>query len=359
MARDDIKKFFQDVVSVSLNSDQAAAIAMEIDGQFNLYKASGFGSKIAIPTHAAAEAISHYFRKDEYLIQFFERMLLHEGKFLYDGTCRVFNKVEFIKLLESHKWIFDSDTGRFFRDSFFVDKLNFLKSIELIDLRKEDSVDHLVREITQKNEEMQLDDVPWDITVRMYRLKPEYTKLIEKLVWLLLRTHRREGQTSELFTCLKELVINASKATYKILFEKYVTSLSNIHAATNYQIFLDLFRKELDEHGDENVSRFAEAEDKYFDIQFKSAKNAVSCWSLNYFPISKVEKLQLIKKLNYTMYESNLMDFEDEELREGAGMGIGIARAILSRFTDDPHPLKPVFYPNCTKVGFYLKDTRT
>ena len=355
----DVSKAFREMVSRSLNSDQINAIAQEMSGRFDLSEASGFSSKIAIPSHAAAEAVISYFNSDDDLVEFFERMLQYEGKFLYDTTCRLFMKEEFIDVLEKNKWIFDPDTGRFLRDSFFLEKENFLKQIEFIDMRNRSDFSDLTGFIEKNSENLKLDDLIWSVTLRTYNFSGPGTSLVNQLVELLLRTLKLEDHSGEIYTCLKELAINAAKATYKNLFEKYKTAPEGITIRYKYHAFLEKFRREIEEHGDAGLMDLARMDDKFFDIQLKSSKNSISFWTTNYTRIIKQEKLQLLKKLDYRVYEDIIMDQDDEDpLREGAGLGLGLVILVLKKLLNDPRPLRVVFYPDLTKIGFIIPRRR-
>ncbi|MBL8019050.1 MAG: hypothetical protein JNM27_05255 [Leptospirales bacterium] len=351
----DIQKLFKEVVGVSLNSDQVNSIAQQMDRRFDIREASGFGSVIAIPGHAAAEALIHFLKTEERVVEFFERMLDQDGKFVYDSTVKIAYKEEMMRVLDKQRWIFDASTKRFFRDPFHAEQLNFLKSIEMIDLRNATDVGKIAQPIQEEMVRLKIEDLSWQVTLRTYRLTGESAVLLRDLIALLLSKQNLGTFSSEVYTCLNELAINASKATYKFLFEKNIAKPQGIDPQISYHAFMDMFRQELEAHGDENLSRMAREEDKYFDIHLKSTEGSISCWCTNYTTITRQEKLRLMQKLNFTLFGDNLSELLEDPSREGAGLGINLVLTVLGKLSLDKNPLKPVFYPDRTKIGFLLK----
>lgn len=351
----DVRKLFAELVAVSLNSDQVNAIAQRMDRRFDIRQATGFGAVIAIPGHAAAEALIHFLGTEERVVEYFEHLLENEGLFVYDGTLKLLYRDEFINLLGKRKWIYDPDTRRFLRDPFHAEQLNFLKSIELLDLRRGGDIAGLGAMLKEEAARLKVEDLAWQVTIRTYRLTPDIAALTRDLLELLLRKQNLEFLTGEIYTAFKELAINASKATYKKLFEKYVALPAGVDPQLEYERFAELFRRELEQNGDESLSRYAEQDDRFLEIHFKSSDTQISCWSLNYTSISRKEKLRLLHRLNYDLSEQNLDEVGEDPDREGAGLGINLVLSVLGRLSRDKHPLKPVFYPDRTKIGFVLK----
>ncbi|MBE7440273.1 MAG: hypothetical protein HS115_17615 [Spirochaetales bacterium] len=352
-----MKKFshiIKDALTLSLNSDQANQLAREMDGKFSLSRLTGFGERIAIPNHAAAEAIMKYFPTEEEQIEFLQWMIHYDGKFLYDRSFHFHNIKDTIHQLALHKWIYDADTRHFFRDSFHLEKLNFLDAIQAMDIRDSARAREYLALLKERKEEAVTRDVEWSVTMRLYSMNQDSGSLIHEVVDMLLRCVQRQAQLSDVFVAVKELVINASKANYKQVFERQTESAYGITARNNYPAFLEMFRKEIEDNGQENLARLAEGEDRFFDIIFKNSRFSVSFWTQNYAKIAPPEKKQLMKMLDYKLAEDVTLVDEEDPLKEGGGMGIKLVRRVLAGLTTDPQPLKLVFYPESTKIGFFL-----
>ncbi|MBX7056725.1 MAG: hypothetical protein K1X75_01575 [Leptospirales bacterium] len=351
----EIRKLFAEMVGVSMNSDQVNELAQKVSRGFDIRHATGFGSVIAIPRHAAAEALIHELRSEERVVEFFELMLENDGKFVFDSTLKIVYREDFIKLLENCKWIYDADTRRFLRDPFHQEQVNFLNSIKMIDLRHTSPGRDLGTQLKSEAERLQVHDLSWQVTVRTYRLGADTSALIRDLLEMLLRKQELGALAGEIFTALNELMINASKATYKSVFQKERDAQIGSSGQPESKEFAAAFREELELHGDERLAELARAADSFFDVHFKSMPEHVVCWAVNYTTISGLEKLRLLNRLHFPLSEEALRQVESDAYREGAGLGINLVLSILGRLSPDRRPLKPVFYPDRTKIGFVLR----
>lgn len=350
----EISKTLNQVIRQSLNPDQVNYIAQLLDSKFDLHEQSGFGKRLAIPSQAAAETIIHYFNNVEDQIHFFEAMLAREGVFIYDSTIHIQGKQSFIELLWKKRWIFDPDTQMFFRDPFFEDEINFLKSIELVDLRQNRSAQDVIAEIERHTEKLKVINLEWFINIRLYGMDQDADRLLKKVVELLLLKQDLTRFAYEIYFCMRELAVNAGKATYKSLYAEY-SGLDSDGGETGYQELLNSFREEIDEFGDENLVAFARKKDKYFDLFFKSGVELISVWATNYTTISKIEKIRLLKKLKVNRFDDRDFFEQDDEFGEGAGLGVEMITSIMKKFYHGKEPIKVVFYPDQTKIGFVLK----
>jgi len=340
----EVQKMFKEAVAVTLNSDQMNFVAQELDPRFDIRKASGFGHIIAIPSHAGATCLVDFLGTEERLVRFLECLFQHDGKFLYDSVCKVVFKNEIITTLLNHRWIYDADCERFFRDHFFAATMNFLKGIEFIDLRSNESqkpghLVNLAEGIGLRSEVLGAEDLSWQITVRANRISGEVPTLIREIVHLLMVKQGLGSLSDDIFDCIMELAIEARNRIYRSVFEKRNPSL----ASDDPEGFSELFERELDLHGDLNLSAYAEEEDVSFDMNFKSSENAISCWTITHVTMRPRQKVKLYEKLLGT---SETLNGDSEITRTSR---------ILAGLTTDSDPMKVVFYPARTKVGFYLR----
>ena len=201
---------------------------------------------------------------------------------------------------------------------------------------------------------MGIKDLEWRITLRLYDLEPKVGELIRSIIDLLLSRQSLQEYTGELFFCFKELGINASKANYKILFQKYVAEKQGITPEGNYPKFLELFRTEIEENGNSNLLEYAKKDDRFYTITFQSTIDAIEIWVTNTQNITLIEKEQILKKLAPQRPDNDSF-FVDDENTEGAGLGLTLIVNVLKKYSSDPNPLKVVFYPEFVKIGFELK----
>lgn len=346
-----IKKLFMKILIYSLNAGQIRILGESLDPKFDIFRESGFGRMVPIPSQTAAETLLRHFSTEDDIVRLFTYLLRMEGERLYDRTLRLWGKVEMIKMLEKYKWIFDEELTQFFRDPFYQHEINFFNDIKVIDLRKRFAYKKIINGITKISKKLSGKDLDWRITIRLYDLEAKSAQLVRKIIDLLLVHQDLQKYSYELFTCLKELALNASKANYKILFERFVTRKQQVTAQKDYFHFLRMFKEEIEEHGNARLFKLAKEEDKFINIIFQSTKSAIEIWVTNCENISLVEKEQMLKKIEGA---GNPDCFGEDDYTEGAGLGINIVLSILRKHSDEAVPLKVIFYPGFVKVGFSL-----
>ncbi len=349
-----IYKNFKNLLVNSLNSQQINHLGNMIDGTFDLFQESGFGKTIPIPRVAAAETLLSRFDTEENIADLFAVLLKNEGARFFGTELRIHGAIPFAELLKSRKWIYDTDLGLFFRDPFYEKQINFLSSIRVIDLRKEEKLEQLISSISEIAKTMHDKDIEWSINLRLFDLSRDINKLIETILRMLLSRQQLQDVSFHLFTCLRELAVNATKANYKILFEKAVTIPMGITADRAYTQFMKLFKEEIADHGNSRLVEMARSKDQYINVTFQSTNTGIAVWVINNQNCTLVEKRAILKKLGY-VGRSDMYTYADPENSEGAGLGIALILTILREYSSDPVPLKVVFFPQYLKMGFFLQ----
>ncbi len=350
-----INKIFHKILINSLNTQQIDYLGKLFDPQFDLYRVSGFRPSMPIPRQTAADTLIYYCPDDEDIVRLFSILLKFEGEHFYNRDLSIWGKIEFCNILKMNKWVFDPDLKQFFLDPFYEHEINFLRKVRIIDLRNEIDVNEIIGEVTKISKKMGIKDLEWRIAMRLYDLAPETGELIRKIIDLLLTRQNLQMYTGEIYFCLKELAINASKANEKLLFEKYVTSKQGITSEKNYTKFIELFRKEIEENQNKNLRALALKHDKYYTITFQSSKELIEIWVTNDQNVSLIEKERILKKINPGRLGNDIFVNDDDEFAEGAGMGLEMVMNMLNNYSEESNPLKVVFYPEFIKIGFELK----
>ncbi len=357
-----IKRLFLQVITNSLNTQQVNYLGELLDSNFNLYTESGFRSSMPIPRQVAAQTLLDYFDDEEDITRLFSIMLNHEGQRFYNRDLAIWERNKFMSLLLKSKWIFDKELNAFLLDPFYEREINFLNKIRIIDLREEIDMDSIIKEIATASKNLSKKKLEWRVVLRLYDLERKSGELIRSIIDMLLTKQNLQKCTGELFVCLKELTINASKANYKRLFEKHVTRPQGVSSDGDYGHFLELFKKEIEENGNSSLIELARMDDRYINITFQSTLDAIEIWVTNNQNVSLIEKFQIMKKLGmmYSGEESFVEEDGDDdadsedEYAEGAGLGLHLVQNILNQYTEEPVPLKVVFYPSFLKMGFTL-----
>lgn len=350
-----IRKLFKTMIINSLSTQQVNYLGVLFDSSFDLYRESGFSSTTPIPRQTAADILMYRYKDEVDIVRLFSILLRHEGERFYNRDLVIWGKDEFCILLKRQKWVYDRDLKLFFRDPFYEHEINFLNKIHMIDLRSDIEIDKIIKNITAISKKMSIQDLEWRITLRLYDLEPHIGELIRKIIDLLLSRQNLQSFTGELFFCFKELAINASKANYKILFQKYVAEGMGVRSEENYKKFLELFKNEIEENGNSNLLDYAKRDDRFYTITFQSTLESIEIWVTNTQNITLIEKEQILKKLAPESLSNDSFFDDDDENTEGAGLGLTMIVNVLKKYSRDINPLKVVFYSEFIKMGFELK----
>lgn len=351
----EMRNLFKNIIINSLNTQQVNYLGEFLDSSFDLRKESGFSSTTPIPRQTAAEILILRFNNEDDIVHLFSILLRHDGERFYNRDLALWGKEDFIVMLKLQKWVYDNELKLFFRDPFYEREINFLNKIHIIDLRHKMELDKIIKNITALSKKMSIQDLEWRITLRLYDLEAHTGELIRKIIDLLLARQNLQSFTSELFFCFKELAINASKANYKLLFQKYVAEKQGIKPDDDYKKFLEMFRSEIEENGNSNLLEWARMDDRYYAITFQSSIDSIEIWVTNTQNISLIEKEQILKKLSpESLDNDNFFDSGDDNT-EGAGLGLTLIVNVLKKYSSEAHPLKVIFYPDFIKIGFELK----
>lgn len=346
---------FYEILVNSLNTQQVNYLGERYDQKFSLYKISGFTQTTPIPRQTAAETLLYRFSEETDVVGLFSILLAYEGKRFYNRDLAIWGRDEFIRILTQNKWIFDRELKQFFLDPFYEHDINYLKKIQLIDMRNGIDVDDIIHNLSEICKGMSIKDLEWRITIRQYDMDRKSAELIRKLIEMLLTRQNLQVFAGELFFCFKELAINASKANYKILFHKYISSKDGIGPDKDYAKFLELFKEEIEENGNSKLLELAKKDDRFYTITFQSTLDSIEIWVTNTQNITLIEKEQILKKLAPQRLSNDSFSIEDDENKEGAGLGLNLIITVLKKYSSDENPLKVVFYPEFIKMGFELK----
>lgn len=350
----EIRRAFLKLMADSMTPRQIEYIAKELNNNFNLHKECDISTSMAIPSQTAAEAVIHFFRREDDILSLFASMLNYENKKLKEHILIIHKRNHFIKILKKHKWVYDEYTKRFHRDPFYEHEINLLKSLRIIDLRNKIPYKRIISEIDQGAKNLGDKNLNWKITIRLFELNDSSEELINKIIEMLLKNQNLERHTNDLFFCLKELASNASKGNYKVVFEKNMAPSLGLNPDKDYKKFIDTFNEKFKNTNDELIN-LVKKNNIFFNIFMQSTVDSIAIWVANYTIISEIEKKRIYKKLNITP-EELLGQFEKpDKYSEGAGMGINLVKEVLNNLTTEKEPIKLFFYPDYFKIGFVLK----
>jgi len=351
----EIRKEFLKILANSLNTGQINYLGERLTPGFSVQRESGFSPSIPLPAQTAAETLVRYYADEDDIVRLFGILLENENARFYNAPLRIWERDRFIKLLARNKWMYDPDLKYFCRDPFYEREINLLKKLRVIDLRAQPRLEKIVSDIAAAANKLSIRDLEWRITIRCYDMDRDAVELVRKIIDLLLARQDLLGYSYELFTCLKELAVNATKANYKLLFDRHVARPQGVGAGSDYREFMRLFKEEIEENANRRLVELARREDRYITIFFQSSPESVAIWVANNASISTIEKRRLLRKIRHGELSGDSFEAASDDFAEGAGMGIGLVLSILKRHSSEREPLKVVFYPDSIKIGFELR----
>ncbi|MCL2154425.1 MAG: hypothetical protein FWH53_02035 [Leptospirales bacterium] len=353
-----IKETFKEILINSLNTQQINYLGTLSDHSFDLYRESGFTATAQMQEQTAVDILLDYFKDDNDIVRLFSIMLRHEGEHFHNNDLAISDRDEFISLIKHDRWVYDRDLKVFLYDHFYERDINFFKNIQTIDLRYDIDINKLIDTITSESKSMSAQDIEWNITMRLYDLETHIEEPIKIIIDLLLSQKDLQSIRREIFFCLKELAINASKANYKLLFEKYFAPQLGVHPDEDYNKFLELFKDEIAKNGNKKFLELAKRDDQFYTITFQSTVDSIKIWVTNAQNVTLIEKAQILKNIYPKNFDEDYFSNDDIN-KEGAGLGLNLITNILKQYTRDPNPLKGVFYDDFIRMGFVLKYSET
>jgi hypothetical protein len=157
---------------------------------------------------------------------------------------------------------------------------------------------------------------------------------MKKLLAVMLRQRDCLVLLSPIYTCLKELIINAVKANYKnIYFENY-TPKNQADSLIDYHMALQLFKLEISREDSKNLSRIARKRNITAEIEFLvNDEDILSLRVTNPVPMTSSELKTVRKKLEDARVCNDISEYflmnADNPENEGAGVGLVLIAMIL------------------------------
>lgn len=148
--------------------------------------------------------------------------------------------------------------------------------------------------------------------------------------------YRVPEMTDVIYGCVKELVINATKANLKRSF--FQTHQLDIHNMGHYVSGLVKFRAMLDRHEYKTYMGNLKKMGLWVKFHIRHSREGIIFEVVNNSAISEVEEGRIRMKLNQAMKYDDLLEFYNHEQDgdEGAGIGIALVVILLKSASMDP-----------------------
>jgi hypothetical protein len=166
-----------------------------------------------------------------------------------------------------------------------------------------------------------------------------------------------EDLLAPVYTCVKELIINAIKANFKnIYFENYVP-MSNYQNVIAYETALQLFQLEMNRENATHFGDIARADDIKAEIEIWTVEDVLHVIVTNPVKMTETEYKKVKQKLKDAENCRDLADYFLKNIndphREGAGLGLILIMMVLKSLQAPKDSL--VITSENNKTTAYLK----
>jgi hypothetical protein len=171
------------------------------------------------------------------------------------------------------------------------------------------------------------------IKIRAYTISNSEEQRIRKALIIILKKHKAMNMMAPVYTCLKELLINAIKANYKnIYFEGYQPQ-NDSDKVIQYDTALKLFKLELTRKNAKYLGKLAKKFRIGVDILLHADDDTLTMKVVNPVAMTEIEKQNVLSKIEasrkYDDLTAYFFDDKNNALNEGAGLGIFIISLML------------------------------
>jgi hypothetical protein len=190
-----------------------------------------------------------------------------------------------------------------------------------------------------------------------YSVSDDVEKQIKETLSNILSIRHLEDLLAPIYTCVKELIINAIKANFKnIYFENYVP-MSNYQNIIAYETALQLFQLEMNRENAKHFGDIAREDDIKAEIEIWTVEDVLHVIVTNPVKMTDTELQKVKQKLKDAENCSDIADYflknMDDPYREGAGLGLILITMVLKSLQAPKDSL--VILSDSYKTTAYLK----
>lgn len=170
-----------------------------------------------------------------------------------------------------------------------------------------------------------------------YSMSDDVEKKLDSIIDSILIKYGKEDLKSMIYTCVKELAINGTKANLKRLF--FEEKGLNILEEKDYEKGVQLYKSVMDEKNAMQYGLVAKDHGLFVRISFYHDEDGLRIEVMNNTLMTMQEERRLREKLAKTMTYNDLIEFymENADNTEGAGMGMALIITLIKSSGIDPN----------------------
>ncbi len=160
-----------------------------------------------------------------------------------------------------------------------------------------------------------------------YTLSTIVERQLDFVIAVLLKKYGRSELQTTIYSCLKEIVINATKANAKhVFFEEHGL---NMDQPEQYQKGLAMIKEQLSEAWIEKYGSLAKAKHLRVSIEFDHEPNGLRIWVFNDTELIPADENRIREKLAEGMNYEDLLSFYMQMGDQAEGEGMGLVMNLL------------------------------
>jgi hypothetical protein len=174
------------------------------------------------------------------------------------------------------------------------------------------------------------------IKILAYSVSDYVEHRMKEVLELIFVKHKKPEMVPPVYTCLKELLINAVKANFKNIYFEGYSSKKSSESIIDYELALKLFKLELSRENARHLERLARMYDMKAEVTIQTMDNKLYITVINPVEMTEREKNNVQYKLECGNRYNDIAEYFAEndndvsaEADEGAGLGIILISLML------------------------------
>ncbi len=165
------------------------------------------------------------------------------------------------------------------------------------------------------------------INLISYSLSEKTEKRIDIILNEILEKYKKEDVKSPIYTCIKELAVNGTKANLKsVFFENKKVPHNDLE---NYKKYTKKFKRILEKSKERNFGNIVYKRGFFLKISFEYSKTYVKVTVFNNCIIPKYDKERIKNKMEKAKSYESIADYYRDAFDDTEGAGMGLALIVI------------------------------
>jgi hypothetical protein len=173
------------------------------------------------------------------------------------------------------------------------------------------------------------------IKILAYSVSDNVESRMKEVLGLIFKKYNKPDMIPPVYTCIKELLVNAVKANFKTIYFEGYSSKNSSESIIDYEMALKLFKLELSRENAVYLEKLARKFDMKVEVLMHTLNGNLHISVTNPVEMTDREKSNIQTKLSCARQYNDIAEYfadsddEGESLDEGAGLGIILISMML------------------------------